>query len=320
MKLHAFVHAHLPPVPARVLEVGCGRGDLARALARTGHRVVAIDPHAPAGDLFRAATLEDFADPEPFDAVVASLALHHVADLPGALDKIVSLLRPAGRLILNEHAVDRLDEPTARWYLEKRAQIRPDAPRSLEQCLHEWEEDHAELHGYTAMRAELDRRFTERFFGWVPYLYGELAGAVGEAEERALIDAGAIQALGFHYVGERQVTESYQQSAGEAARTPLEQRSDESRADEEGAPDAERAQELEAVESTPVLDDAPLAQATDRDARKAHGAPAVRTGQPQRCHATAAGTRAAPCPAVACAGSSSRSIGCAIRCGQGSPQ
>ena len=208
MKLHAFVRTHLPPVPARVLEVGCGSGDLARALARAGRRVVAIDRDAPVGDLFRATSLEEFGDPEPFDAVVASLALHHVADLPGALDKIVSLLRPAGRLILNEHAVDRLDEPTARWYLEKRAQIRPDAPRSLEQCLREWEDDHAELHGYTAMRNELDRRFTERFFAWVPYLYGELAGAVSEAEERALIDAGVIQAIGFRYVGERQLTEA----------------------------------------------------------------------------------------------------------------
>jgi 2-polyprenyl-3-methyl-5-hydroxy-6-metoxy-1,4-benzoquinol methylase len=127
MKLHAFVHAHLPPVPARVLEVGCGRGDLARAVARAGPRVVAIDPDAPVGDLFRATSLEDFGDPEPFDAVVASLALHHVADLPGALAKIVSLLRPAGRLILNEHAVDRLDEPTARWYLETGRDGRPTA-------------------------------------------------------------------------------------------------------------------------------------------------------------------------------------------------
>jgi len=169
--------------------------------------VVAIDPHAPAGELFRATSLEEFADPEPFDAVVASLALHHVADLPGALDKIVSLLRLTGSLIVNEHAVDRLDEPTARWYLEKRAVIRPDAPRSLEQCLHDWEEHHAGLHGYAAMRKELDRRFTERFFAWMPYLYGELAGAVTDLEERALIDAGAIQATGFRYVGERQLNE-----------------------------------------------------------------------------------------------------------------
>jgi ubiquinone/menaquinone biosynthesis C-methylase UbiE len=128
MGLYGFVTEQLPSAPARVLEVGCGRGDLARAIAESGYEVVAIDPDAPTGELFRATSLEEFADPEPFDAVVASLALHHVADLPGALDKIVSLLRPAGRLIVNEHAVDRLDEPTARWYLEKRAVIRPDAP------------------------------------------------------------------------------------------------------------------------------------------------------------------------------------------------
>jgi hypothetical protein len=70
MGLHAFVHEHLPA--ARVLEVGCGRGDLARAMARAGDRVAAIDPDAPDGDLFRTTTLEDFTEPEPFDAVVAS--------------------------------------------------------------------------------------------------------------------------------------------------------------------------------------------------------------------------------------------------------
>ena len=207
MGLYGFVTEQLPSAPARVLEVGCGRGDLARAVAESGYEVVAIDPHAPAGELFRATSLEEFAGPEPFDAVVASLALHHVADLPGALDKIVSLLRPTGSLIVNEHAVDRLDEPTARWYLEKRAVIRPDAPRSLEQCLHDWEEHHAGLHGYAAMRQEFDRRFIERFFAWMPYLYGELAGAVTDLEERALIDAGAIQATGFRYVGERELNE-----------------------------------------------------------------------------------------------------------------
>jgi hypothetical protein len=53
------------------------------------------------------------------------------------------------------------------------------------------------------MNEELDRRFTELFFAWTPYLYGELAGAVTERDERALIEAGEIQAIGFRYVGER---------------------------------------------------------------------------------------------------------------------
>jgi len=199
----AFVEAHLPAVPARVLEVGCGRGDLARAVARLGYKVSAIDPQAPVGTIFHAVSLEEFADPGPFDAVVANLALHHIPDLSGALGKIERLLRPGGRLIVNEHAWDRLDEPTARWYLEQRAATDADAPRSVDQCLAEWAADHAGLHGSAAMRSELDQRFEERFFAWRPYLNRELGDAIDERVERDLIEAGAIQATGFRYVGER---------------------------------------------------------------------------------------------------------------------
>jgi SAM-dependent methyltransferase len=200
MNIKSFVESHIPPAPVRVLEVGCGHGDLARALFESGYEVVAIDPDAPDGELFQAVSLEEFTSTDLFDAVVASRALHHIPDLASSVAKIAGLLRPGGRFILDEHACDRLDEPTARWYFEQRAS-EPGAPSSLEACLADWESDHADLHGYAAMRKELDRHFTERFFGWMPYLHGELA-RVEEQEERALIDAGAIQAMGFRYVGE----------------------------------------------------------------------------------------------------------------------
>jgi SAM-dependent methyltransferase len=198
-----FVASSLPPVPARVLEVGCGRGELARAVASIGYEVVAIDPDAPRGEPFVAVTLEEFDDPGPFDAVVTSRSLHHVTDLPGALDKIAALLRPRGLLIVNEHAWDRMDEATARWFLDRWSASDPDAPGSLEEFLEYWRADHAGLHGYEAMRRELDRRFAERFFAWTPYRHGELGDAVGEAEVRTLIEAGEIRATGFRYVGER---------------------------------------------------------------------------------------------------------------------
>ena len=132
MNLQSFVEAHLPPPPAMVLEVGCGRGELARGIADSGYEVVAIDPDAPTGELFQAVSLEAFTAAKPFDGVVASRALHHIADLPGSVAKIASLLRPNGRFILDEHACDRLDERTARWYLERRAASHAHAPSSLE--------------------------------------------------------------------------------------------------------------------------------------------------------------------------------------------
>ena len=52
------------------------------------------------------------------------------------------------------------------------------------------------------MGAAFDQRFRERFFGWTPYLYGELGGGEVERKERASIEAGALRAIGFCYVGE----------------------------------------------------------------------------------------------------------------------
>ena len=52
MDIALFVEAQLPPTPARVLEVGCGQGDLACAVARLGYGIVAIDPQAPDGEIF----------------------------------------------------------------------------------------------------------------------------------------------------------------------------------------------------------------------------------------------------------------------------
>ena len=171
--------------------MGCGDGALAHALAGLGHRLTAIDPRAPSGDIFRAVTLADFEEPEPFDAVVASRSLHHIEDLGAAVGKLERLLRTGGVLILDEHAFDRLDEPTARWFAERGGDV------------DHWREDHAGLHGSAAMRRELDRHFAERHFEWGPYLHSELGAAVDAEEERALIEAGAIRAMSFRYVGQR---------------------------------------------------------------------------------------------------------------------
>jgi SAM-dependent methyltransferase len=206
MNLAQFVLSNLPPPPARVLEIGCGAGELARALATARYDVTGIDPEAPEEPIFRRVTLADFDEPGPYDAVVASRSLHHLPDLGTALDKVARLLRPGGVLILREFAKERLDETTADWYFRQRRALAAaggaEAPATLADCRREWEEEHTDIHGFEAMRRELDRRFVERFFAWEPYLYRELEGVASETLERTLVETGAIQATGWLYVGD----------------------------------------------------------------------------------------------------------------------
>jgi SAM-dependent methyltransferase len=193
MELTAWIRSQLPPPPARLLEVGCGDGRLARSLAAAGYDVLAIDPVAPTGEIFERTTIEKLEDRGSFDAVVASRSLHHVHDLDGVLAKIAGL---APVLVLDEFVWDRLDEPTARWYEEQR---RPgDAPP-----VGEWRARHSHLHGFAALRDALARHLDEREFSWVPYLYRYFHRPELERLEARLIGTGDIRALGFRYVGTR---------------------------------------------------------------------------------------------------------------------
>jgi SAM-dependent methyltransferase len=198
-QLARFVADRLPGPPARVLEVGCGRGDLTLALADAGYDVTGIDPAAPPGPRFRRLKLEDLgAGDGPFDAVVASRSLHHVGNLDLALDRILDLLVPGGVLVLDEFAWDRVDLATAAWYLERL----DDPPASLDAFIADWHAEHVGLHGYAAMRASLDAHFEERHFEWTPYLYRTLGRPSAVIDEDERIRRGDIQGTGFRYVGE----------------------------------------------------------------------------------------------------------------------
>jgi SAM-dependent methyltransferase len=105
--------------PKRVLEVGCGMGQLAQRLhEELDGEVVAIDQSERMVELTRERGVDarvadvqelPFGDGE-FDAVVAAWMLYHVPDVERALDEIVRVLGPSGRLVTATNRPGHLKE------------------------------------------------------------------------------------------------------------------------------------------------------------------------------------------------------------------
>jgi SAM-dependent methyltransferase len=95
----------------RVLDLGCGEGQIARLAADGGaERVVGIDGSAAqveeaarraGGPRYLRGRAERLPFPAgSFDAVVTCLVLEHLADLDAALDEVARVLAPGGRFVL----------------------------------------------------------------------------------------------------------------------------------------------------------------------------------------------------------------------------
>ena len=107
-------HLFDPLMEKHLLDIGCGRGRLSRALVRRGARVSGIDPQdamvamareaAPEGD-FRVAGAEalPFED-ATFDGAVILNSLHHVpgAVIAAALSEAMRVVRPGGVFLVLE--------------------------------------------------------------------------------------------------------------------------------------------------------------------------------------------------------------------------
>ena len=105
--------------PRRVLEVGCGPGELSKRIAdELGADVVALDISRRMVELARGrgvsahvGDVQDlpFGDGE-FDCAVAAWMLYHVPDVERALAELRRVLRPGGRLVAVTNHPDHLGE------------------------------------------------------------------------------------------------------------------------------------------------------------------------------------------------------------------
>jgi 2-polyprenyl-3-methyl-5-hydroxy-6-metoxy-1,4-benzoquinol methylase len=207
-----FVKRFLPSDSVRILEVGCGTGELAASLSKNGYGVVAIDSDRDAilaaqqlGVDARIATWPDFDDGE-FDAVLFTRSLHHIHPLDESVRRAVESLAQDGRMIVEDFAYESVDEKTLRWFR--------DAFRSLEasgqliigdelvtkilskmETLTAWRQNHEhELHTAAEISAQLEKVFGSLIKESAPCYFRYVARAIPHGEKRdAILQALAEQ-------------------------------------------------------------------------------------------------------------------------------
>jgi len=117
-----------------ILDIGCGTGELCRALVGIGANVTGIDPGKSAieqamviggGATYHVATLDDLdASANSYDVVIFCTSLHHIPDMADALQGAVKLVKEDGKIIVLEPQTDVPLYPVYRWLDdEKQVQI-----------------------------------------------------------------------------------------------------------------------------------------------------------------------------------------------------
>ena len=222
---HTLTHLKLllPAAPARILEVGCGRGALAAELVDLGYEVTGVDRDAEAvkaamerGVVAIHGDVHDLSG--IYDVVLFTRSLHHAESLDGILEHAVNLLAADGQIIIEElFAWERVDYLAAGFLYDNRAMLVSagllDADHPSGDLLDAWIVGHKSLHQGSAMLTALGRvgaglttvptgmlwRLVDgRGGSWVePGTHaGDVLGAMREAEERR-IGAGELPAVGL---------------------------------------------------------------------------------------------------------------------------
>jgi len=124
------------PVGARILEIGCGTGQLGAFLSVGGRAVLGVDMSSASLGLatdfktrhgldncnFMQGNLFDLPlQPESFDLVICKGVLHHTADARAAFASACKLVRPGGYVVVGLYnRIGRIPTTIRRWYFKLR--------------------------------------------------------------------------------------------------------------------------------------------------------------------------------------------------------
>jgi SAM-dependent methyltransferase len=228
-----FIKRSLPSECRRILEVGCGTGELAARLSEDGHTVLAIDSDPESvvaarnlGIDAHVATWPDF-DEGRFDAVLFTRSLHHIHPLDHSVRRAAASLREGGRIIVEDFAYESADEKTLRWFssalrlLEATGSLAVTdeflkTVSSKTATLKAWRENHeSDLHTAAEIDAQLEKVFDGVIREKAAYYFRYTSNAIRLAEKRnailqafakqeeALLFEGSIVALGRRFVAGR---------------------------------------------------------------------------------------------------------------------
>jgi Methylase involved in ubiquinone/menaquinone biosynthesis len=193
------------PVGANVLEVGCGEGQVACELLQRGYRATGLDSDSEAiaraqarGVRAVVASWPKFDSNVSFDAIAFTRSLHHINPLRESIARARELLNPNGFLLIEDFALDEVNEATVAWFVkilrstQGKALINPIPDQlatillSATDIMQTWRDNRAhDLHPFTAINEAIAARFIVREAQSVPYFYRYLIPVLPETSAAA---------------------------------------------------------------------------------------------------------------------------------------
>src|SRR5205809_1363806 len=197
-----FLESHIP-VGATILEVGCGKGEVAWELLKRGYHVSGLDSNPEVIASAQAhgvpaivASWPKFASSVSFDAIAFTRSLHHINPLGEAIARARELLNPGGLLLIEDFVLEEVDEATVHWFVKAlrseqgKASINPIADQlatkllSASDIMHTWHRNRAhDLHSFTAINEAIAARFVVRETQSVPYFYRYLVSVLATTSQ-----------------------------------------------------------------------------------------------------------------------------------------